>query len=273
MDVRSDQSLNNVKTLPNLHNSHCNYVTKCISMLGASLTNATQFGMSKREEQLTLLESIIAETRVVRKWPDVAVSDVPKLPSLPKSTHIQTPKFLARSYHSQVYTVDLLSKGQVTRAVLKLFPKDLKHRYTNEVDAYRYLQFFGVSGRGTVPQIFGVLPSINAKKLNDLLQNAIPVDVTISFPASAIVMEYIEGVRPTEANLTPDLADKILVALRDIHTARVIHGDAETRNIIIQPGTGRVAWIDFSSADINNSTVRALSEYAPVQSKLYLEIV
>jgi serine/threonine protein kinase len=167
----------------------------------------------------------------------------------------------------------LVSKGQVSRAVLKLFPKDLKDRYTNEVDSYRFLNHYGVSEKGTIPRIFGVFPSINARKLNALLKDSIPIDATVSLPASAVVMEYVDGERPTESNLTPILADRILDALRDIHRAHVLHGDTNPRNIIISPETGRVVWINFSSADINSDIVFAISEYALVQAMLYVEIV
>lgn len=208
------------------------------------------------------------------EWTDISIADVNPLPTLPKHIVLENPEFLARSYHSQVYKIDVVDKGNRTPAILKLFPKGLKHRYQNEVNAYRFLYHYGIPDKGVVPKIFGVLTTLNKKKLDAVLKDAIPEDVSIPLPAAAVVMEYIEGaVRPSRDNMTEAIAEEALRALRLIHNAHVLHGDAVGRNILIYPHTGKVVWIDFSSAEINRSVNQAVLERAPLKQYLYATLV
>jgi serine/threonine protein kinase len=208
------------------------------------------------------------------EWTEVSLSDVDPLPTLAKNIVVSNPNFLARSHHSQVYTIDLTDHGKTTQAVLKLFPKGLKHRYTKEVNAYRFLYHFGAPDDGVVPKVFGVLPSINKKKLDNLLQDSIPDDVSIPLPAYAVVMEYIQGaVRPSPENMTHAIAEETLRALKIIHNSHVLHGDAEGRNILVRQPEGTVVWIDFSSSEINTSVNLAVLERRPVKQFLYATLV
>jgi serine/threonine protein kinase len=207
-------------------------------------------------------------------WPEVPLRDVADLPSIPKDATYHRQQFLARSYHSQVYTLELNVGGSTKRALLKLFPKDLKHRYVKETTAYRYLQHFGVTDKCLVPRIYGVLPSMNKKRLGEVLGDCIPEDVSITPPASGVVMEYIEGAEsPSIENMTQPLAQKILRGLRRIHFAHVLHGDAEGRNILIFPKTGKVVFIDFSSARINLNQKVAVIERGHLKTYLYCTLV
>jgi serine/threonine protein kinase len=207
-------------------------------------------------------------------WPDVPLRDIADLPSLPKDATFHRQRFLAQSYHSQVYTLDLNLGGTTKRALLKLFSKELKHRYVREENAYRYLQHFGVIDQGLVPRIYGVVPSMNKKRLREVLGDAVPTDVVITPPASGIIMEYIEGAEnPSIENMTQKLAQKILRGLRRIHFAHILHGDAEGRNIFIFPKTRKVVFIDFSSAEINLSKRAAIRERGPLKTYLYCDLV
>jgi serine/threonine protein kinase len=208
------------------------------------------------------------------EWTDISLSDVAPLPAFPKHITISNPQFLARSHHSQVYLIDVKENGKTSRALLKVFPKQLKGRYTNEVNAYRFLCHYEVPEQGIVPKIFGVFPSINKTKLGALLGHSIPENAPIVTPAAAVVMEYIEGaVSPKPENMTPEIARKALRGLRIIHNAHVLHGDAEARNLLIHPKTGKVVWIDFSSAQINKTIMLAVIERDPVRQLLYRTLV
>lgn len=209
------------------------------------------------------------------QWTDISLSDVDPLPEFPKQFKTSNPKFLARSHHSHVYTLDVTnSDGSTFRALVKIFPKQLKGRYQNEVNAYRFLYAYEVPQQGIVPQIHGVLPYINKTKLAALLGDSIPENAPIVTPAAAVMMEFIDGaVAPTPENMTPEIAKRALRGLRIIHNAHVLHGDAEARNILIQPRTGKVVWIDFSSAEINRSIRAAVHERNPVRQLLYYTLV
>lgn len=50
------------------------------------------------------------------------------------------------------------------------------------------------------------------------------------------------------ATYTEDRAATLLDILHKIHDARIYHGDPYPRNIVLQPETGRVLWIDFNCA-------------------------
>jgi serine/threonine protein kinase len=173
-----------------------------------------------------------------------------------------------------VYVLDITDHGKTSKAILKIFPKQLKHRYINEVNAYRFLYHYEVPDQGAVPKIYGILPSINKKTLTKLLGDSIPEDAPIALPAAAIIMEYIQGAQPaSEKNMTHAIAKKALYELQTIHNAHVLHGDAEARNLLVFPETENVVWIDFSSASINRDIMLAMSERRPLKQLLYRKLV
>jgi len=158
--------------------------------------------------------------------------------------------------------------------VLKVFSKQFKSRYVRETNAYRFLYHYGVPAERVVPQVIGVVPTINKKKLEAMLQDSIPEGLSITLPASGVLLEYIDGSqRASAAVMTPAIAKEALYGLQLIHNAHVLHKDAEARNILIYPDSGRVVWIDFSSAEINRSMLRAVNERKPVKQLLYWELV
>jgi hypothetical protein len=54
---------------------------------------------------------------------DISISDTQPLPKVPKNAIFANPKFIAQSYHSQVYSVNVTVRGNKKRALLKLFPR------------------------------------------------------------------------------------------------------------------------------------------------------
>lgn len=208
------------------------------------------------------------------QWTDVSISDVAPLPVLPDYFRPSNPRFLHRSYHSQVYLIDLNDGQKTFPAIVKVFPRHLKHRYTQEVDAYRFLYHYNVPSKGVVPKIYGVLPSVNKKKLRQFLQDTTPEDAPFGFPGAALVMEYIEKAeRPSSENMSEALAREAIRALRLIHRAHVLHEDPEPRNILLCRHTGKVVWIDFSSAEINTQVAAASLEQLEVKQKLWNGLV
>jgi serine/threonine protein kinase len=212
-----------------------------------------------------------AETDLGPQLTDIALSDTHPLPALQQHIVLDNPEFLAKSFHSQVYAIDLTDRNHTTRVILKLFPKGLKKRYTKEVNAYRFLQHYGVPEKGLVPKVFGVIPTINKQRVGQLLQDENPDPIPV--PASAIVMEFIHGVRPSEDNMTHTMATKIVHALDAIHAAHVLHGDVEPRNILIDLKTEAAVWIDFSAAEINRLVFETTLERQLIKQTLYRTLV
>jgi len=144
----------------------------------------------------------------------------------------------------------------------------------DEVNAYRFLHYYDIPAAGVVPKVLGILPSINKKKLAALFRDSLVDDVTVTLPASAVVLEYIEEVEPpTEENMSPAMAEEILRGLRLIHNAHVLHHDTELRNILISPRTGKAVWIDFSNADVGMELFQAELERDYVRELLYRKLV
>jgi len=131
------------------------------------------------------------------------------------------------------------------------------------------LYHYGAPNAGAIPKVYGVLPSISKKRLDEILGNSIPDNAPITGPASGLFMQYFEGaVNPSNENMTPELAKAAVDALQTIHGSHVLHGDAEGRNLLMYPQTGRVVWIDFSSASINRSMRTATRNWTRSKTSL-----
>jgi serine/threonine protein kinase len=208
-----------------------------------------------------------------RKWPIIKPSQTDPLPQIADDVIFENPQFHARSYHSQVYIADMVKAQTLTKVIIKIFPKTEKARYTKEVNAYRLLYHFNVPASGVVPSIYGVLPDIDADKLEKIIDDEDPIEAPIFLPASAVVMEYIEGEHPSLANMNPKRGIRILKALRKIQMAHILHNDTEGRNILISPSTGRIVWIDFSIAEVNHYANHGLEELDYTRSYLFQNLV
>ena len=205
------------------------------------------------------------------EWTDISISDTLPLPQILKNARFENPQFIAWSYHSQVYAVDVTIKGEQKRSILKLFPQILANRYTNEVNAYRLLD---IASTGVVPKFYADLPSITKKMLEKILRDSVPADVEIALPALGILMEYLEGGQtPSKENMTAPIAKSILEGLDYIHGAPVLHGDCQPRNILIYPETGRTVWFDFSNSSITQLKGLFEHERRPVKTLLFLYFV
>jgi len=60
--------------------------------------------------------------------------------------------------------------------------KELKNRYNAETKAYRYLQHYEVTSQGVVPKLYGIVPSLDKKKLSTILGDSAPDDGSINSP-------------------------------------------------------------------------------------------
>ncbi|RDH28602.1 hypothetical protein BDQ94DRAFT_162759 [Aspergillus welwitschiae] len=66
---------------------------------------------------------------------------------------------------------------------------------------------------------------------------------------NAVLLEFIPSLMEIDlAKYTEDRAATLLDILHKIHDARIYHGDPYPRNIVLQPETGKVLWIDFDRA-------------------------
>jgi RIO-like serine/threonine protein kinase len=206
-------------------------------------------------------------------WTDVSITETEPLPPLPDSCVFSNPQHLKTTLHSHIYRCKLDYEDDSYDTIIKLFPKGHKKFYTNEVNSYRLLYHFDVPAERIVPQIYGIIPTVNKKLLKKMLQDSIPEDAPISLPASAVVMEFIDGESPSRENMTPKLAKRILYGLQCINEAHILHHDAFARNILVLPAEERAVWIDFSSAALNTSISLSVQERDPLKVFLFRDLV
>jgi predicted Ser/Thr protein kinase len=203
--------------------------------------------------------------------PPVDESELPQFEYIPKTVFLTDAQFLARGGHSHVYTVTMWIKNRSRRSILKVFTSRHKQDYLDEVNAYRHLYFHGIIDEGIVPRIFGI-DKWGVKQFKKTLRGA-EIAAGMDFPVRVILMEYLEEAEELrEENVTLDMAMKALRGIRRIHLASVKHGDVAPRNILVLP-SGRVVWIDFSSAQCNASHYHRAVEYEEVKDLFFEELV
>jgi hypothetical protein len=61
---------------------------------------------------------------------------------------------------------------------------------------------YNVPAESVIPNFIGTLPTISNKKLETILEEPIPDDVTIILPASGVLLEYIEGAARASLEVT-----------------------------------------------------------------------
>ncbi|KZT34372.1 hypothetical protein SISSUDRAFT_1052930 [Sistotremastrum suecicum HHB10207 ss-3] len=126
--------------------------------------------------------------------------------------------------------------------------------FERESNAYARLLHHGICSKGVVPHCHGSYRFPPTWK-SDLRFTSDPHFPLASFindiePPVALVLEYLPGVRPLSPwNITPELAEEIMAALKRIHEAYVLHSDLYPRNILIKKD-GSPCWIDFDAAQI-----------------------
>ncbi|KKZ60905.1 hypothetical protein EMCG_00666 [[Emmonsia] crescens] len=118
--------------------------------------------------------------------------------------------------------------------------------FIRESTAYRRLKAKGFCDRGVIPNFYGTITKIEATDWPDL--HMFHED---KLPPNAILIEYIPNMQQIDlSNFSESYLHRFRGILHEIHKARVYHGDAYPRNMMISPGktTTRVLWIDFDSA-------------------------
>ncbi|OJD18345.1 hypothetical protein ACJ73_08727 [Blastomyces percursus] len=118
--------------------------------------------------------------------------------------------------------------------------------FIRESTAYRRLKAKGLCNRGVIPDFYGTITKIKATEWPDL--HMFHED---KLPPNAILIEYIPNMQQIDlSNFSESYLHRFRDILCEIHEARVYHGDAYPRNMMILPRkkTTRVLWIDFDSA-------------------------
>ncbi|PYI05423.1 hypothetical protein BO78DRAFT_345697 [Aspergillus sclerotiicarbonarius CBS 121057] len=122
--------------------------------------------------------------------------------------------------------------------------------FTCESRAYTRLKAYGLCGRGSVPDFYGVVQDINPMErlphLKDFLRDRV-------YP-KGVLLEFIPNLREIDlSTFSQDRVYKLRQILTEIHEAGVYHGDPYPRNMVVQEGSDRVLWIDFDRAQTRNS--------------------
>ncbi|KAE8320914.1 hypothetical protein BDV39DRAFT_212971 [Aspergillus sergii] len=114
-----------------------------------------------------------------------------------------------------------------------------------EYKAYTRLKERGLCEQGTIPDFYGVIEKIDPNQCRPHLNGFLEDELL----PCAILLEYVPNMHEIHlTTYTEDRAATLLQILREIHKAWVYHGDPYPRNMMVQPETGRVLWIDFDRA-------------------------
>lgn len=111
-----------------------------------------------------------------------------------------------------------------------------------ESHAYRRLKAKGFCQRGVIPYFYRVIKEIDPTSCRPFLDKF----MRDKLPPNGILMEYIPDLhRIDPSTYSRRRVVKLRAILDEIHEAKVYHGDAAPRNMMIQNNTDRVIWIDF----------------------------
>lgn len=122
--------------------------------------------------------------------------------------------------------------------------------YMREKSAYEKLYRSGICSQGTVPNYFGFLEHIDARRWEPEL----PAFAPDEHPLNALFIEYIPGTQMLDIDtFSKARMKKFLDGLKIIHKAHVLHGDPRPRNVMIvtaqeEESVERVLWLDFDHA-------------------------
>ena len=155
-------------------------------------------------------------------------------------------------------------------------------RFKQELDSYAHLQHYGICDKGVVPKCYGWF-NLSRQHIKQIL--ALP-DISddaqlmrrVKEPPQAVVLEYFpDAVQLTIDNVTEKLADAALRGLCEIHSAYVMHGDIDGRNILVLPDE-RVVWVDFNHSQTPESARHCtrqhiFEELGRCWSEMYQELV
>jgi serine/threonine protein kinase len=94
-----------------------------------------------------------------------------------------------------------------------------------------------------------------------------------NFPPAGLLLEYIYDAEPLSLqNITPAIATKAVQGLAKIHSARVLHRDLATNNILVCKGN--VVWIgfEFSRTYASETPVEQRLGFRQEMSKLWTDL-
>ncbi|PYH32028.1 uncharacterized protein BO87DRAFT_441517 [Aspergillus neoniger CBS 115656] len=111
--------------------------------------------------------------------------------------------------------------------------------------AYVRLKERGLCQQGIVPDFYGVIDQLDPMQwqphLNKFLKD--------KHRPNAILLEFFPHLKQIGLETyTEDRAAALLSIIQQIHEAGICHCDPYPRNIMVQPETDRVLWIDFDRA-------------------------
>jgi serine/threonine protein kinase len=113
-------------------------------------------------------------------------------------------------------------------------------RYRCESQTYEALCSRGVCGSGFVPLFYGTYENLDP----ELFGNSLDSFKNDRRRPSAILTQYLPGATSlTAKNVTPGLLQQAIEGLKAIHSAWVIHNDAEPKNALVV--SNRIVWVDF----------------------------
>ena len=120
-----------------------------------------------------------------------------------------------------------------------------KDPFLCESTAYNRFKETGLCDKGIIPDLLGVIRRIDPREWKAHLDNFLEDELQ----PNAIVLEYIPNLQRIDlTNYTKDRAVALQNIIREIHKVRVVHGDPYPQNMMVQPETDRVLWIDFDRA-------------------------
>ncbi|OAQ99373.1 hypothetical protein LLEC1_06076 [Akanthomyces lecanii] len=161
---------------------------------------------------------------------------------------------LHKSRHSQLFHVEALGRECVLKVVKHQYHAHIRRNdyvhesklFTWESTAYRRLKETGICAKGLVPDFYGAVTAIEAKKWPEL--KSFNDDLS---PPNGIFIECIPGLERIHlGNYTQERLDKLTEMLAEIHAVRVLHDDGDPRNMAMtfSGEKERVLWVDFDRA-------------------------
>jgi Lipopolysaccharide kinase (Kdo/WaaP) family len=186
------------------------------------------------------------------------------LAGIPKDLVIKEWSEVAKGTHGLVRKMRIEHGGFESVVCCKLFTEKWKDEYEREVKAYGFLYHRKV--QRCIPRVFwkGDMPvwwwngssSPPASPVSS--ENGDSPSLTNSSKSDkvyyGIVMEYFDDYQELDwSRLDIPTAEAVGRALTRVHSARVMHGDMEERNILLvrESGSVRVVLIDFTCAWLN----------------------
>ncbi|CAI7641486.1 unnamed protein product [Penicillium manginii] len=128
------------------------------------------------------------------------------------------------------------------------FPDCEVSTYHRELAAYRRLKAEGFCERRVIPDFYGTIKNIDPSHWPYLWKF-----VDDELPPTAILIEYAPNMHRIDlSNFSPQNMQILRETLAEMHSVGVLHGDAETRNMVVSkdPTTNqdRALWLDFDRA-------------------------